>query len=329
MERPTISSNSEETEPAPDVVGRAAEWLAHLESGDADDADIAAFTDWRASHPSHALAVERMGGLKAELLKSDELGRATLRRLFLRPRRRAGGTVLAIVGLLGVSWYVSRLPAVQMRFADERTAIGETRALALPDGSRLTLASGSVIKLDVGERRREVQLLRGEVLAEVAKGRPVRFRVETSDGSAEALGTAYTVRKDEGGTVVTVIASRVRACAAPVNAAQCTTLSPGERARIATGTITRLPSIAPDDAAAWTEGWLPANEKPLADLLDELNRWRDQPIRFDRPSLSGLLVSGIFPLRDADSALANLARSQPITIDRTDPASPFVRRNPE
>lgn len=322
MDRPPTSIKSGIAEPTPDVIERAAEWMAHLESGDADDADMAAFESWRAEHPAHAVAIERMSGLG----RGSEAARETLRRLFLRPRRRGGGAALVIALLAGGGWFLSRLPAAQVYCADERTIAGEMRDVPLIDGSRIVLASDSAADLDIGSGRRTVRLLRGEMLAEVARGQAARFRVETPDGTADALGTAFTVRREEGATLVSVIASQVRACPVSAAPAQCVTLAPGERARIADGAVARLANVVPEDIGAWVEGWLPADDIPLAELLDELNRWRKIPIRFDRQSLSAMRLSGIFPLRDTDSALANLARAQPITVDRRDPASPIVRR---
>lgn len=326
MERPPIEPDRSASEPTPEAVERAAEWLAHLESGDANNADIAEFEIWRAAHPTHAVAIERLGGLGAKLYDRSEVERETLRRLFLRPRRRAGGVFLGLVALIGASWLTSRHPAIQVYFADERTAAGETRDVPLNDGSRIVLASNSATDLDQRSDRRTVRLLRGELLAQVVEGRAVPFTVETMDGTAEALGTAFTVRKDAGATVVAVIASRVRACSPANEQRHCMTLGPGERARLADGGVARLSNVAPVDAAAWTEGWLPVDNRPLVEVLDELNRWRQTPIRFDRQTLADLRVSGIFPLRDTDRAAVNLARSLPITIDRGDPASTVIRR---
>ncbi len=317
-------------EPTVQVVERAAAWMAHLESDDADEKDHADFRRWCAEHPSHALAIQRMGGLS----RRTEIERETLRLLFTRPSTRrcngAVGLVLFALLMTGGGWFLRQLPAVQVRFADERAPIGEIRSVVLPDGSRMVLASNSAADIDMGSGRRNVRLLRGDLLADVAKGQATRFRVETADGVAEALGTSFTVRKDERATLVTVVSSQVRVCPnVDGNGLGCETLSPGERVRLADGIVTRLPAIVPADATAWVEGWLPANGKPLVEVLDELNRWRESPIRFDRAALRDLRVSGIFPLRDSDSVLANLVRAQPIIIDAANTRSPTISRKPK
>jgi transmembrane sensor len=317
-------------EPTTQVVERAAEWMAHLESGDAEEQDRADFQHWCSEHPSHAIAIERMGGLS----QGTEIEREVLRRLFIRPAARRGngalGLAIAAVLLMGGGWFLRQLPAVQVRFADERAMIGEIRPVALPDGSRMVLASNSAVDIDMGPARRTVRLLRGALLAEVAEGQATHFRVETGDGVAEALGTSFTVRKEVRATLVTVVTSKVRVCPETDGTDRgCETLSPGERVRLEDGIITRLAAIAPADATAWVDGWLPASGISLVDLLDELNRWRDSPIRFDRTTLRDVQVSGIFPLRDSDSVLANLARAHPIIIDGANTPSPLIRRKPK
>jgi transmembrane sensor len=321
MERSPTSTDKACMEPTGEVVACAAEWMAHLESGDADEADLAAFEKWKAGDPSHALAIERM----RRFGNGSEVERETLRRRYLGPRRRLGGTVLAVAMLASGAWLLSRLPMVELYLADERTVAGEMRERTLIDGSRIVLATDSAADFDDARGHRTVRLLRGELLAKVVKGQGV-FRVETADGTAEALGTAFTVRKEKRESVVAVISSQVRACPASSDRTSCLTLSPGERARIADGRVTRLSNAEPGDMGAWAEGWLPANDMALTDLLDVLNRWRANPIRFDRQALSDLRVSGIFPLREGEGALANIARSQPVEIDRSDPRHPLIRR---
>jgi len=324
MEHRAIEPRQDKSEPTPDIVERAAEWLAHLESGDADGADWAGFEAWRSEHSAHELAIERLGGMGERLRGGSEVERETLRRLFLRPRRRMGGALLAVTVLGGVGWLATTRLEVQLYFADERTAVGEMRSVTLADGSRVVLSTDSAA--DVGQNGgRSVRLLRGELLAEVAHQGPTPFVVQTRDGTAEALGTAFTVRKDAEATLVTVVSSHVRACPAKSAGTNCLTLAPGERARLKGDEAIRLDPVSPSDAAAWSEGWLPVEDRALGDVLAELNRWRSGPIRFDAAALSTQRVSGMFPLRDTDQALANLARSQPIAIDRSDPASPIVR----
>ncbi|WP_169805646.1 FecR family protein [Novosphingobium rosa] len=313
-------------EPTRDIVEAAAQWLAHLESGEANEADNRAYLSWRDAHPAHALAIQRMGGLAASIEQHDAVERETLRRLLLPPRRRIGGAVLGLGLLIGAGLLVRHSAPYQVLLADERTPIGVTRRVSLADDSRITLSTDSAVALDRDSNRQHIRLLQGELLAVVARQHHAPFTVVTSDGTAEAMGTEFTVRKDASGTEVAVISSHVRVCPAGHHADACLILGPGQRARLAGSRALPLSAIAPGDAGAWSEGWLPVEDRPLIDVLDDFNRWRQQPIRFDRDELAGLRVSGVFPLSATDRALDNLAQSQPILIDRHDPERPQIRR---
>lgn len=316
-----------EHEPTTAIVEQAAAWLAHLESGDADEADLVAFRQWRGANRAHALAIDRLGGLGARLSQSATVEQDTLRRLFLkRPRRRGLAVVALFLAMGGAGYLVSQTTPARIYLADERTAIGETRKVALADGSRIVMGTGSVADLDERGGRRDVELLRGEVYAEVAKGGARPFTVHTADGSAEALGTAFTVRKTADDTRITVVESHVRVCPADAPRAACITLAPGEVARMTATRGERLAAIDPAEGAAWTEGWLPVSDRPLVEVLDELNRWRTVPVRYDRPALAGLRVSGMLPLNDTDRALVNLERLLPITVVRRGGGAEVVRR---
>lgn len=315
MDPRPISAAAPHEPPSPAVVERAAEWLAHLESGDATEADRAELQAWRNAHPSHALAFDRMSGLGHHWSQRAE--QETLRRLFLRPSKGPTALLgLAAVALTG--WF-----ALQHNAADQRTVTGETRTVALKTHDQVILATDSAA--DIDDNRRTVRLLRGEVLARVAKDAPAPFVVQTRDGTAQALGTAFTVRRLQDATRVSVIESHVQVCPAHHPDA-CLTLAPGQQARMTRDAVTALPDAAPTTAGAWSEGWLPVEDQPLVEVLDELNRWRARPIRFERQPLADLRVSGVFPLRQTDRAVANLARALPLSVDRTDPASPVVSR---
>lgn len=313
-------------EPSGTVVREAAKWLAQLESGDAGTADRRDFEAWRSAEPAHALAIERLGGIRARLADASEAERVTLRQLLLRPKRRAGGALPIILALAGAGWGGWQLPMVKLYLADEKTAAGETRVVALQDGSELTLSTASAVDMRVGEHARVVHLLQGEILARV-EGKPLPFIVETDDGSAVALGTAFTVRKEEAATIVAVAESRVRICPARGSEAACMTLAAGERGRISHSAVERLADVPTADVGVWADGWLSADDRPLVEMIDELNRWRAAPIAFDRADLAGLSVSGVFPLGDTERAVANLVRLLPVRVDRSDPARPVMRRH--
>ena len=325
MEPPVIS-HDRDGDPSEAVVLRAAEWLAHVESGDASEQDYRELDAWRCAAPAHALALDRLGGVRESLDGAPLVEREALRRLLSRPRRGAGPTILGVIALACTGWMVSRHPTVQLHFADQKTLVGETRDIDLIDGSHLALSTDSAVNIDMGGDRQTIRLLRGEVFAQVAKHDGVSFTVTSKDGAVVALGTAFSVRKEADFTTVAVAESRVRVCPALGGDKGCVTLTPGQRGRMSVRNVERLAYAPITSIGAWTDGWLSVEDRPLVEVLDELNLWREKPIRFDRRALSGLRVSGVFPLQDPDRALANLTKLMPVSQDRSGPEGPVVSR---
>ena len=321
-----ISTSCDDDEPGEAIVMRAAEWLAHIESGDASEQDYQALETWRHAAPAHALALDRLGGVRARLAETPLVERETLRRLLSRPRRGTGGAILGLIAVVGAGWMVSSLPIVQLQFASQKTLAGETRVVDLSDGSHLTLSTDSAVNIAMGDHGRTIRLLRGEVFAQVAKRDGALFTVKSKDGAVVALGTAFSVRKEEDSTIVAVAESRVRVCPLLGGDKACVTLTPGQRGRMTVRKVERLADTPAANISAWTDGWLSVEDRPLVEVLDELNRWRREPIRFDRREMSGLRVSGVFPLHDPDRAVVNLTRLLPVSYDRNGPSGAVVSR---
>ena len=298
--------------PAPEMVRAAASWHALLTSGEATEADLANCRAWQASHPGHAEAFRRLETLlgRFEGLPAEPARRALQAGMAAAPgarRRLAAGIGLAgLVLLLGVG------PDWPWLLADHHAGIGEIREVALPDGSRLTLDTGSAVDLRYDDATRRIVLLRGDIMLDVAPDAARPLVVETPQGSLRALGTRFAVHRGVGDTRVSVQESAVRACAA---ADDCLTLQPGQGARLQ-GQRIDGPFAAPSQAESWAQGMLVVENRPLAEVLDTLARYRRGVLRYDAAAIAHLRVSGVLPLRDTDQALAALAASLPVTLTR-------------
>nr|WP_256731296.1 FecR domain-containing protein [Sphingomonas sp. dw_22] len=196
-----------------------------------------------------------------------------------------------------------------------RTAPGEQQEIALTDGSRVTLDTDGAVDVRITRTHRIVHLDQGQVLVDVMRDPNKPFVVETPEGTATALGTAFIVRRDKSGTLVTVTRSHVRVCPVIVDGrALCRTLGPGERARLNAAAVQMEARVDPAQASLWTEGWLEADDRPVTEVLAELNRYRARPVRFDAAKLSGLRVTGSYSLRDTDRAVEGIAHAVDLVI---------------
>lgn len=305
-------------EPTAEIVARAAHWAALLDDADVTRQVREACERWCSQDPRHRVALDRMRGLAARFDRLDGVERETLtvaaaRRA--RPGHRSAIAALAMLVLVVAGGWRTLPPVLAPLFPDHQTDAGQRRNIALADGSELVLDGDSAIDVDLSATVRRITLFQGQVQATVTADAARPFTVTTADGTATALGTAFIVRKQTDGTRVTVVESRVQVCA-NAQAAGCLDLAAGQRALITPTGIQRLSDVDPRAATGWVSGWLEADDMPLTELLSELNRQRQRPIRFDPASLAGRRVTGSFPLDDTDRAVQALAAATGLRLHR-------------
>lgn len=304
--------------PTPEIVARAAHWAALLDDEGVSQRVQEACERWCCEDPRHRLALDRMRRLAGRFDRLDGAERAALsvaaKGRSLSGRRPTMVALGLLLMLAGAGWF-SASSLLAPLFPDHQTGHGERRSLILADGSALTLDGGSAADVDMASAERRVTLFRGQVQATVSPDAARPFTVATVDGRATALGTAFIVRKEVVGTLVTVVESRVRVCA-QANPADCRQLTAGQRAMVTATGVTPLSDVDPRAATAWTRGWLEADDMPVADLLVELNRQRVRPIRCDASLLNGRRVTGSFPLDDTDRAAQALATATGLRLTR-------------
>lgn len=312
-------------EPTREMVEQALAWHMRLSEPPVEQGVLEDCAKWCDSHPAHALAYARMEAISERFKRASSAPSAAALKAGLSgksPKRRTAklglaigaivlyaGAMLALVDSLVGGWSAAAL------LADFRTSAGERRAVDLEDGSRVTLNSRTVVDVDYSKQQRRIVLHEGEVLVDVAKDSARPFVVETSQGAARALGTRYLVRAlDEQVTIVTVLESVVRACAPVAHDESCVDVHAGEQVKLMAGKLGAPLQVDAQASAAWLEGSLLVDDRPLTEVLDELSRYRKGWLRYDAAALAGLRVSGVFPLNDTDRALAVIAETQPVML---------------
>ncbi len=318
MNAPVSAHRSHEDVPAirPEVLARAAAWMARLWSGEASSAEEAECTHWRAESPEHERAWQELQVFDRKL---DELPREVAQRVLREPaapawQKRDSLRRLLGLGIVlgGASQMLRSTDTWQRSMADYATATGEIREIRLADGTHLVLGTATTLDVRFDEHERRIELTRGEVLITTAHD-PARvrrpFRVYGRHGRVEALGTRFSIRQDEASSRVSVFEGlvelrRARSPDLPIR------IAAGEATQY-TGEVVMPPSGVQESAAAWSNGVLLAENMRVADFIAELSRYRPGLLRCD-PAVAELRVSGVFSLRDTDRALQNLARALPV-----------------
>jgi transmembrane sensor len=274
---------------------RALDWLLRVEAAP-DDRLLRGQRDaWLAAHESHAAAYRQAERVWRLTGAAPSAARPT------RPWRR-GGLALAVLAACLMLWLAPDL-GVPMR-ADYRTSAGETRDIALRDGSTVSLDADSAIALGSGDR--SVELLAGRAFFQVKRDPAHPFTVKAGEASVAVLGTAFDVLLAERSVTVAVQSGSVSVAAGQT---QAVTLQPGQRAIVdrADGAITAA-TVGMDGIAAWRNGKLVVEGVPVAEVIEALDRHHVGVILLRDPVLGARRITGVFDLRDPDAALRAVLR---------------------
>lgn len=268
------------------------------------------------------------------------------------PRRRFGWVVsagaVAAVLLLALTWLL--LPAAPQFY---QTRPGEQRSILLADGSRVTLDSDSDLSVRLGKHHRDVRLLRGEALFQVSHDPQRPFDVHAGGAVVRAIGTEFNVDMQTAYTSVTVLQGRVAVMSAsqaslPVQGApRAMPAAPGPMGHpvlqrfpappgaLILGVAERVlitpagmgvPQQVSDLAAttAWTRQQLVFEQRPLEEVVDELNHYGAARIVIESRRLRERRVTGVIELDDPGSFLSFLADVPGVVIRRAGEHSTIV-----
>lgn len=343
------------------ILEEAAEWFVEVDREEVDRVTRQRFDDWLRRSPEHVQAFLELlpiweqgaqhrssSGTEAESLITQALNaRDNVFPLKTRPssssrvqsnlreRLRVGASIAASVLIVALgAWFYSERNTYS-------TGIGEQRSLALADGSVVELNARSRVRIRYGEQQRNIDLLEGQALFEVAHDKDRPFVVHSGDARIRAIGTQFDVYRKRTGTTVTVVEGRVtvmpeQRSSRSGTAAQNTRLhadvqtgkpipptrraehvqlaelrlSAGEQATIAANAVESNAAANVAAATAWTQRRLMFQKTTLAEVVHEFNRYNERPMRIDDQQIQEFLVSGTFSSTDPTSLLRFL-REQP------------------
>jgi transmembrane sensor len=165
---------------------------------------------------------------------------------------------------------------------------------------------------------RRVDLLQGEAFFEVAKDTARPFVVGAGDQRVIAVGTQFSVRREEGDAQIVVTEGKVRvesAAAAPSAAPQV--LAAGSIAQAsATGTLVQRKTLSQaEELLSWRRGSLVFHDATLAEATAEFNRYNAHKIRIADPRIGELRIAGSFRSTNADAFVRLLKRGYPLRAD--------------
>jgi len=351
-----------------DIRNEACAWLSQIETGDMKLADNEAFREWIQRSPKHMHEMQRLSRVSLNINMLTDmvapLNQAAKQYVPASPRANrkwsSPGTVFTGMALavltLAIGFQLQRSPAVIVSKAPEviATQIGEYREEALPDGSTIALNTDSKVEIDFSDERRDVRLLKGEVLFTVEHDPARPFMVTAGNKTVQAVGTAFLVRHDPARFEVTVTEGKVRLQQTAAEQAQRVTgqqssqspeseepeprvvnsriavpqdglvLRAGERFAQVGGeesqsefTITTIEAVSESDLKrqlAWQEGLLEFSDTSLSQVVAEVSRHTNLKIEIPDPALRDLKFGGIYRIGDTQPLFKALHAAYNINV---------------
>ncbi len=293
----------------PFSAGDEPEWLERYFSGECTAAESARVEHWAASDPANVAALaaarrvwEATGALPQRFSPDVALRSIRQRAAVARPplwhrwvgegvgvrdqRTRARVVLVAmVVAVLGIGLIVRRSLTPGLGFPiravrEYVTTAGQRSGVTLVDGTHLTLAPGSRLRVPAayGREARDVEL-EGEAYFAVTHDPARPFAVQVRGMVVRDVGTVFDVRAyaEDIHTRIAVAEGAVVVGSAPVLA--------GDVARVAPDGITVAHGSDVATLTRWTTGTLVYHDEPAATVVADIQRWYNVDLVVGDPSL--------------------------------------------
>lgn len=316
---------------------QAEHWFQRVHAEDCTRQERERFRQWQADHPEHAAAYARTEHLyrRAADLRLDpkwraEANAARQRTAQASRRRRTMRWGLSVAAMLllaiGIGARLWDPAPPEQHYA---TATGERRTLALDDGSSVVLDTDSALTVRYSRHQRYLHLERGQAQFSVAKAAEWPFVVQAANGTVRAVGTQFQVRKDVAAVRVTLLEGIVTVtapAATPGGGERSATLAAGEQLSFDDGQLWLLEPANVEVASSWVRGEFVFEGLPLAEMIEEMNRYSTAKILMSDSSLRDLPVSGAFYHNDQGSLIQALELGWSLRAERISPTEIVLHR---
>ena len=303
---------------AEDIDAEAARYVARMDGDAWSDTDEAELDAWLAQGPLHLGALLRAQAAWMTLDRPFAAHAASRDAAAPAPRftRRgllAGGGA-AIAASIGGGIFLSGGTSYA-------TAVGEVRRVPLGDGSIAAINTASAIDVRLDSADRNVRLDRGEAWFQVAKDKDRPFVVAAGRARVRAVGTAFSVRRGEGGAHVLVTEGVVEVWAEGAEGNRVR-LTAGSRGFVADNAAIKEAPAAPssiDRALAWRNGKIDLAGDRLDGAVAEFNRYNRRQLIVDDRAIAGERFDGVFRTDDPEGFARAVEVSLGVPIDLSDP----------
>jgi transmembrane sensor len=328
---------------ATDTEQQASEWIIRSEAGEFTDDMQAEMGRWL-QNPCNRVTYIRIkeawrranrvrgtrpldGNVNPDLLKDNDLTFGPQHLELKKPRwpfRVAAGAAVILISYLifAVIWGWGLLGP--SKWSSYTTTIGGYENVSLPDGTVMQLNTDTEVQARLTSQRREIRLVRGEVLVKVKPDyRPFLMRAGDTSVKADPPGESggsfvVRLRASNGidlavtqGSVLLASSNRFIDMALGRSSAAESTIDAGQTASVRPEGI-HVQRVSFDEInrkLSWTQGFLLFQGETLTEVTDEFNRYNRKHLIVTDPGIADRRIGGAFQSTDPESFVSALRKS--------------------
>lgn len=298
--------------------------LNQLQSGSATEADELKFLAWRRYSPRHeaafrsAMQLQRL--VRAVEQRNDlaQPARAATILPFARPASRitrrtvlSGGIAASVAAAMFVGGRsLELIPSPAELASDYRTGTGESRVVRLADGASVNLNTRTSIALRDGARMPSIELIRGEVVMQTGRGGSAALFAE----GGESIGRdgRFSARRTDDDVCITCLAGSVTVAHGGTSGR----LNPGEQMRYNDAGLGPVVQTDPRVVTAWQNGVLIFRDKPMREVVAEINRYRAGRVILSSDRMADRRLSGTYYINRLDEFFSQVELALDVTVTR-------------
>jgi transmembrane sensor len=287
-------------ESAADIEAQAARWVVRADQGDLSGQTRDELEAWLAADPRRRGAFARAEAAWSLMDRARAFGtepEASAPKFQVGRRSLLAGLGAAAAACVAV------VVGPRLFSARYGTALGEIRRVPLSDGSMAAINTDTALDVAMSPRLRHVKLDKGEAWFEVAKDARRPFVVESGPVRVRAVGTAFSVRRRDGGCEVLVTEGVVEVWSEEIGQTP-RRVSAGERTFVsdAAGATTPAPAaLEINRHLAWRDGQIVLDGDGFGEAAAEFNRYNSRKIVIVGQGLADEKLVGWFRTNEPES----------------------------
>jgi len=297
------------------LLDEALDWIVRLKTGAPTRADVMALQRWREQDPAHEAAFKaaarlyRHAGIAARELAGEPATPATVVPMAARPRRimtrRAmlgGAVAAAAASYMVVHPPLGLWPSLEELSADYRTGKGEQRHVVVAPNVSLELNTQTSVALRGAQDETRIELISGEASVAAKLGPSKSLVMLAGDGRITASQADFNARCIDGVVAVACLGGAVTV----THGGKTVELRPSEQVSYSSTGMDAAAPVEADQVLAWRSGLIIVRDRPLASVVDEVNRYRSGKIIVTNAELRRRVVNGTFQLDRLDHFVAQV-----------------------